>query len=187
MPRHVLLVDSRKRDPARLRDPNHYVVDFEDVFRNVESVELVHAVYHKFGTENLVNLRIDELNNRIFSNCHAVTDSFTQLPLVNYVNEYNGGVTHFQSYRRFRVPLEKLARITVRFTDLDGVPYKMLDHQMRFVIRTAERHTAVDTGYLERLVEPLRPGAAVLGLGASYTEADLNNAYANKCQLYLAE
>lgn len=187
MPRHVLLIDSRKRDRARFPDPNHYVVDFEDMFRNVESVELVHAVYQKFGTENLINLHINELNNRIFSNCQAVTDSFTQLPLVNYINEYNGGMTHFQSYRRFRVPMEKLSRMTVRFTDLDGEPYKMLDHQMRFVIKTSERHTAIDTGYLERLVEPLRPGAAVLGLGSSYTEADLHNAYANKCQLYLAE
>jgi hypothetical protein len=187
MPSYVLLVDSRKRNLTAYPDPNHYAVDFEETFRNVESVELVHAVYEKFGTENVICLFIDEIGNRMISNCHAVTDSFTQLPLVNYINEYSGGYAHYRSIKSFPTPLEKLARLVIRFTDLDGVPYKMLDHQMRFVVRTSERNTAVDSGYIERLVEPLRPGAALLGLGNAYTEADLRNAYVNKWQLFMAE
>lgn len=187
MPSYVLLVDSRKRNSIAYPDPNHYAVEFAETFRNVESVELVHAVYQKFGTENIVCLFIDEIGNRMISNCQAVTDSFTQLPLINYINEYSGGYAHYRSIKKFSIPLEKLSRIVIRFTDLDGVPYKMLDHQMRFVVRTSDRNTAVDSGYVERLVEPLRPGAALLGLGGAYTEADLHNAYVNKCQLFVAE
>lgn len=187
MPQHALFIDSRKRDTGRYPDPNSYVVDFEDYFKNVQSVELVHAVYPRLGTEYIVNLFIDELNSRMYSNCDSITDSFAQLPLTEPLNVYHGGTLHFRSRKTFRVPLEKLTRLTIRFTDVDGAPYAMLDHQMRFVVTTADRHSAIDTGYVERLAEPMGPGAAILGLGSMYTENDLHNAYTNKCQMYLAE
>ncbi|AUF82231.1 hypothetical protein TetV_139 [Tetraselmis virus 1] len=186
MPRYVLLVDSRKRDASAYPDANNYVVDFHDTFRNVESVELVHAIYEKTGSEYLVNLYIDELNNRMFSNADAITSSFTQLPLLDAINEYTAE-TKYESYRKFRVPLEKLTRMSIRFTDLDGQPYVMQDHLLRFEIRTCNKKSGIDPGYVEGMAEPLRPGAALLGLGATYSEKDLRSGYANKMNLYSIE
>ena len=187
MPRHVVFIDSRHRDTASYPDPNHYVIHLDDTLRNVDSVELVFAVVYKFGTEDVVNLFIDEIPNRIYSNAQAVTDAFTQLPLVHYVNEYHGGYNSYQSYKKFRVPLERLTRLTINFKDSSGLLVKMLDHILRFEIKTLERQGSIDTHYVERLAEPLHPGRALLGLGESYTTRDVHNAYANKRRLYQHE
>nr|WRJ69935.1 hypothetical protein TetV2_00490 [Oceanusvirus sp.] len=187
MPRHVVFIDSRHRDAGAYPDANRYVIHLDDTLRNVDSIELVFAVVYKFGTEDVVSLFIDEIPNRIYSNAQAVTDAFTQLPLVHYVNEYHGGYNSYQSYKKFRVPIERLSKLTISFKDSSGLLVKMLDHVLRFEIKTLERQGSIDTRYVERLAEPLSPGRALLGLGEAYTARDVHNAYANKRRLYQQE
>lgn len=125
-------IDSRGRDQNKYLNPNNYVVDIEHPFRNVIKVELVHALYETYGVEKYVNLCIDELQGNVLSNTDSVAGAFTQLPLLNHVNEYTH--THFRSIRIFEQPLQKLSRFTIRFADLDKELYDIKEHYLRFEI-----------------------------------------------------
>lgn len=145
MPTHMVLVDSRYRDTNAFPDPNKYIAEFNHVFKNVVSVELTFASYYKYGDEYYVSMHISELPTRpVVSNVPYLCDSFCQLPLLYHLNEYNGGYQNYRSVTRFQVPLEKLSKFTISFTDGQGNPYLMTDHILRFEIRTLERSGAID-------------------------------------------
>ena len=67
------------------KEPDNYVIKFNDVIKNLFSVKLV-WVYPKHGTEFYTNLY-----RGVFSECHIVNqylvESFTQLPMM-VANEY---------------------------------------------------------------------------------------------------
>ena len=173
MPRRILFVDSRKRDVLLYPSPDRYVADLDEVAKNVESVELVSAIYPQTGTEMVVNLDVRELSVRLLTNCTAISTSFTLLPMTKPVNEYTGG--DYRSVRRFRVPLEKLSKLSIAWSDVEGAPYPMGEHLLRFEVVTSEHNSAIDTGY----VEGIASGNA-FGLGSNYTPTELYRAYMQK-------
>lgn len=179
MPKRTIFVDSRKRDLAKFPDPGGYVAELDEVAKNVRSVELVAAVYPRSGADLVVSLDIRELNSRILTNCKGVSSSFAQLPMTRAVNEYTA--VDLRCAREFRVPLEKLAKLTVQWTDLDGAAYPMADHFLRFEIETSERSAAMDAGFVEGIADVHSArGAAFFGLGDSYCSTSLYNAYVKK-------
>lgn len=129
-----LSIDSRRRDRCLFPDASNYVVDFDRVFKNVVSVELVYAVYPKFGDEDYVNLYIDELVPNMVSNCVQIGGSFTQLPLLRPKNEYT--CDQYRSIKVFGSPLSKLAKFSIRFMGYDGNYYPIREHMLRFEIVT---------------------------------------------------
>ena len=56
------------------------MADLDEVAKNVESVELVSAIYPQAGTELVVVLDVLELSTRILTNCKGIAMSFAQLP-----------------------------------------------------------------------------------------------------------
>ena len=130
-------IDSRKRSEL-YPNPNNYVVPFDRVFQDVVSVELVYAIYPKFGDEDYVNLYIDELESNMISNCKEISGSFTQLPLLQPKNVYTREI--YRSIRVFTTPLLKLGRFTIRFIGHDGRPYPIKEHLLRFEIQTLKMH-----------------------------------------------
>ena len=166
----VLAVDSRHRDASAYPNANSYVIRLDEEIRNVESVELVYAIYGTFGTERYVNMFVLEFEGgaRVGEGSdagaisggyqgargggyRAVSGAFTQLPLIDPVNEYRGGTTHFRSVAAFRAPLGRLSRLTIRFVDAMGEPYPIRDHFLRFEVRCMERQAERESDLVQRL------------------------------------
>jgi len=150
---HNFTVDSRLRDQELFPNPAKYVVDIETPYKNVIKVELVNAVYEKYGTENYLNLHIDELDGNLETNNNAVRGVFTQLPLILPLNVYNGGKESFRSVRLFERPLGKLARMTITFTNFDGTLYPMQDHLLRFEITCCKHEASIENRNLDLFSE----------------------------------
>lgn len=132
----VLHVDSRQRDTTKYPSPNAYVLDLPEPLRNVSSVELVYAVYHKFGNETYFTLSVEELEPNVVSCSNSVTRSFTQLPLLNMdLNVY----THmaYRSVKRFAQPRGKISRLTIRLLNQDGRLAPIKEHVLRFEVTFA--------------------------------------------------
>ena len=182
MPKRTIFVDSRKRDTFQYPSPGEYVADLQEVAKNVEAVELVMAVFPQAGPDLVVNLDISELNENILTNCGGIGASFAQLPNTKAVNEYTAG--ELRSMRRFRVPMEKLSKLSIAWTDTDGGVYPMGEHFLRFEIATSERSSAVETGYVEGIAGGSH---AFFGLGEVYTPTELYNAYMTKRRCMISE
>jgi hypothetical protein len=92
------------------------------------------------STDPYVNLIIDELAYNLDSNSSHVRGSFTQLPMAYNTNTYSKQT--FRSIKRFKTPLAKLSRFTVKFTTSNGSLYAMRDHFLRFEIICASKMLA---------------------------------------------
>ena len=132
-------LDSRKRDKNLFPSASQYHVNFDRVFKDVVSVELVYALYAKFGDEEYVNLYIEELVPNMISNCSQISGSFTQLPLMNIKNEYTSS-SKYRSIKVFPTPMNKLARFSIRFIGYEGQLYPIREHMLRFEIKTLKFH-----------------------------------------------
>lgn len=125
-------VDSRFRDISKYLNPYEYVVSFDDIFKDVISVELVFAVYEKNGTDLYVNVHIEELSPNLISNSNFASGSFCQLPMLTPLNSYDSGM--YKCIKIFEKPLAKLTKLSIRFLKPDGTQYPMNDHLLKFEI-----------------------------------------------------
>jgi hypothetical protein len=125
-------VDSRYRDTIKYPSVSQYVYDFDNVFQNVVSVNLVFATYEKTGTDLYVNLHIDELSPNLIANANHISGSFCQLPMTHQLNVYNTSM--YKCIKTFEKPLAKLSKLTISFLGSDGKLYMMRDHFLRFEI-----------------------------------------------------
>lgn len=135
---HYIFVDSRYRDLSAFISPSQYVIDFDTVFKNVLSVELVYAMYGKSGqnTEKYVNLCVEELTPNIISNQGASSAAFTQLPFYSHNDDnlYQYDKQNYSSLRKFETPLMKLSKLSITFLDKDKKIFPMTDHILRFEV-----------------------------------------------------
>ena len=127
-------VDSRNRDASTFPFPNVYDAILPEKIRNVVSVELVYASYAKLGTENYVNLHIEELVPILITNANGLDGAFAQLPCAvpDVVNEYSAHL--YRSIKTFDTPCSMLSRFRIRFLDYAGAPAPVSEHFMRFEI-----------------------------------------------------
>lgn len=144
---HNVAIDSRMRDKGKYSNPADYVIDFPHSFKNVVYVELVLAIYEKFGTEQYVNLYIEELSSNLISNNNIISGAFTQLPLTKPLNRYHHGL--FQSIRIFEQPLSKLGRLSIRFISHDGSLYPIKEHYLRFEVACCKYDASLENKKLE--------------------------------------
>lgn len=135
---HYVFIDSSHRDVSTHISPAQYIIDFDTVFKNVISVELVHAIYNKPNENDdlYVNLHIEELSPNITSHMNASKGAFTQLPFVNKKDdmyEYNTR-TSYQSVRKFDKPLMKLSKLSITFLDSQRRLFPITNHILRFEV-----------------------------------------------------
>jgi len=133
-----VFIDSRYRDTSAYISPSQYVIDFDNVFKNVISVELVHAIYGRSGQDNekYVNLHIEELSPNVISNQNASKGAFTQLTFFTAVDslyEFNKS-SSYSSIRKFEKPLMKLSKFSITFMDKDKRIFPIADHILRFEV-----------------------------------------------------
>jgi hypothetical protein len=177
---YTVCIDSRHRDALLYPNPADYVIDLDEVLKNVSSVELVSAIYTKVlsDTESFVVLHIRDIQSHTISNSMSIRESFTTLPLVQEgVNVYHKSM--FQSLATFEPPLLKLGKLSVRFLKSNGEAYPMTDHMLRFQIQTLS-HSQI----LEWNPPPTKSKDClrVLGLDTTseYTEDQLTTAFKRK-------
>lgn len=126
-------IDSGFRDKNKYPNSYDYVVIFDNIFKNVVSVQLVFAVYENSGTDKYVNLHIDELSPNLISNSQYISGSFCQLPTLQAKNVYDTSM--YKCIKTFEKPLSKLSRMTIRFINSNGDIYPMRDHFLKFEIQ----------------------------------------------------
>lgn len=192
---HYLAIDSRFRDKTAYPNAWNYVVNFDNVFRNVISVELVYAVFEKVGTEQYVNLCIEELTPNVQSNSNYIKSSFTQLPIVPNIYRafqiYDN--TKFKSIKIFQKPLAKFHKMTIRFLNPDGNVYQIKDHFMRFEVTCMKSQGVNEWKNFEiignnnismyQAYQGWNP-RRVLDLPDQYSEENLKRAFAKKAKVY---
>jgi hypothetical protein len=141
-----LFVDSRNRDSTIHVSQAQYVVDFDNVFKNIISVELVHAIYGRLsGNDMYVNLHIEELNPNIVSTTNSCKGAFTQLTFFSPTNDkYEYSQNTYRSIRRFDKPLMKLSKLSITFTKDDGTFFPIAEHLLRFEIVCFKQNERVE-------------------------------------------
>jgi hypothetical protein len=134
-----LAIDSRDRNVDIYPSPNNYVLKLNTVIKNITSVKLIHALYHKQINEYYVNLQIDEFSPNAISNNRYIQDAFTQLPMKEDFNEYrcdphSDDVS--SSGKLFEQPLAKLTKLSIRFLDYKGDVVNLVgEHFLKFEIQ----------------------------------------------------
>lgn len=131
---HYFSVDSRNRDTTAFPSSSSYQTELPEPLRNIISVELVYASFEKLGTENYVNLHVEELVPNLLANANGLNGVFAQLPCIaSGTNEYTQDM--FRSIKTFEPMCSQLARMRIRFLDHAGVVAStMSDHFLRFEI-----------------------------------------------------
>lgn len=162
-----LLIDSRERIHKIYPNANDYVINLDNIMKNVISVNLIYAIYPKSGIEFYVNLMIDEFNSKCISNNQVLRESFIQLPLLNYFNEFRQDVHNKVTFLK---PISKLSKLTLKFVDVFGEKYEIGDHFLRFELEyyvydsNPEYHSLSDKNYFKNLK-------------TNFTKRDLNKIY----------
>lgn len=190
-----IFVDSRFRDTTTYISPSQYVINFENVFKNVITVELVYAIYGRSGQENekYVNLYIEELSPNIVSNHNASSGAFTQLPFHidnNSLYEYSNQT--YSSIRKFEKPLMKLSKLSLTFLDKDKKIFPITDHILRFEVTCFRMNDNTEEWDNFRIIsnsvrstEPIIKKDPYVLLGVSQGRFDLNilaNAFKQKAK-----
>ena len=190
-----IFIDSRYRDTTTYISPSQYVVSFDNVFKNVITVELVHAIYGRSGqeTEKYVNLHVEELSPNIVANHNASMGAFTQLPFYNENNsvyEYNKQM--FSSIRKFEKPLMKLSKLSITFADKDKKIFPIADHILRFEVTCFRMNDNIEEWDNFRIIsnsvrstEPVIKKDPYILLGISQGNYDINvlaNAFKEKAR-----
>lgn len=190
-----IFVDSRYRDTTTYISPSQYVISFENVFKNVISVELVHAIYGRNGqeTEKYVNLYVEELSPNIVSNHNASMGAFTQLPFYNEINSlYEYHKQSYSSLRKFEKPLMKLSKLSITFGDKDKKIFPITEHILRFEVTCFRMNDNVEEWDNFRIIsnsvrttEPIIKKDPYILLGVSQGNYDINvlaNAFKQKAR-----
>lgn len=177
--KNYILIDSRDRDTNVYKEPDSYVIKLNDVIKNVFLVKLVYALYPKHGTEFYTNLHIEEFSPNAVSNNQYLVESFTQLPMINYYNEYRSELSD-KVGKHFEQPIPKLSKLTIKFIGYDGRPTVMGDHFLKFEIEYyvfdgPPELTKITNNKM--LIKDTTTTNNLFNLSEPYTKKDLNRAY----------
>jgi hypothetical protein len=182
-------IDSEFRDKQKYPNPHTYTVAFDNVFKNVVSVELVLAMYGKFTIDQYINLCIEELSPNLESNSNYVRGSFTQLPLLDNLNRYDRGM--YESVKVFEKPIAKLHKFTIRFITPSGQDYPIREHFLRFQVTCMRSQAINEWKNLEVISKSIPVFSSgmfnpkeVLGLPEVYSDEMLTKAFKEKARLY---
>lgn len=186
-------VDSSYRDKEKYPNPSEYTMNFETIFKNVVTVQLVFAVYERTGIDPYVNLWIDEMSPNLVSNSNHVSGSFCQLPLTASLNVYNSSM--YKCSKTFEKPLAKLSKLTIRFLKGDGTPYPMKEHFLKFEVsclkfsgKTKEWTNNEMFAPSISMYEPsLTPASKIFNLPVTYDLDLLKTAFKSACDRLRAQ
>ena len=124
---YYLAVSSRDRNIDIHPNVNQYTLDLPHEFRNIYSIELLQSIIpdkNNVTSEPYLLLKIDELEDVMFSNDRNISDAFAILQIANPTS--NGGFIymdkkiHERTVKYFRIPKASLSKMTVSIRDYKG-------------------------------------------------------------------
>ena len=127
---NYLTVSSNQRDLVAYPNPNRYAINFSETFKNIYSIELLQAIIpakNNVDAEPYLLLKIEELEDVMFSSDRHISDSFAILQMAPPITA--GGFVqidkriHENTVKYFKVPKASLNKMTVTITDCSGVPF----------------------------------------------------------------
>lgn len=124
---HYLTVSSKDRDTSQSPSESNYMVNFQQEFKNIHSIELIQAIIpdkNDVTSEPYLLLQVEELENIMVSNDRNVSDAFAILQLCRptttgaFINIDKR--IHENVVKYFKTPKSTLSRMTIKITDCDG-------------------------------------------------------------------
>lgn len=144
-----LIIDSRDRDLTKYTNPSEYIIDLDNIIKNIVNIEFWYAQYTKPTTsEHYINMHIREFDVDNFTKNNNFKDAFVQLPLTGGdVMTISG--SDFASTKTFHTPLSKLSRLHIRFTQYNGDLFDdMTEHLLRFKVTYIQSDQVVENDLL---------------------------------------
>lgn len=124
---YYVTVSSRDRDISQYSSESSYVVNFQEEFKNIHSIELIQAIVpdkNDVTNEPYLLLRIDELDNFMVSVDRNVSDAFAILqlcpPTATGTFIQIDKRIHENVVKVFKTPKSTLSRMTIKVTDCEG-------------------------------------------------------------------
>jgi hypothetical protein len=124
---YYLTVSSKDRDTTQHPSESNYVINFQQEFKNIHSVELIQAIVpdkNDVTNEPYLLLQIEELENFMISVDRNVSDAFAILQLCRPTTPGTfiqiDKRIHENVVKYFKTPKSTLARMSIKVTDCDG-------------------------------------------------------------------
>lgn len=146
---HYLVISSADRNILSYPKSNYFVMDLQQEYRNIQSVELIQAIIpdkNSVTAEPYLLLRIDELSRTMHSLNGPISDSFAILQPAPPTT--SGGFIQLDKriaenvILYYRTPKASLSKVTVSINNYLGVPFEFggdgttdKDYQITFVIK----------------------------------------------------
>lgn len=172
--KNYILIDSRDRNSRIYPEPNQYVIELNDVIKNIFNVKLVYALYPKHGNEFYTNLHIEELSPNAISPNQYLVESFTQLPMISYFNEYRSELSDKKG-KCFEQPIPKLGKFTIKYKNYDGTLTVMGEHFLKFEVEYYIYDGIPELNLLKQT--DLKISDLFVALGQNFTKSELNREY----------
>jgi hypothetical protein len=144
-----LIIDSRDRDSTKHANANEYIIDLDNIIKNIVNIEFWYAQYTKPTTsEHYINMHIQEFDVDNFTKNNNFKDAFVQLPLTGDNVIILSG-SDYGSTKTFQTPLSKLSKLHVRFTQYNGDLFEnMTEHLLRFKVTYIQSDQVVENDLL---------------------------------------
>ena len=148
-----LIIDSRDRDVIKYQYANEYIIELDNLVKNVLEIKFWYAQYKKTSGTNeyYINLHIDEFDTDNMSVNNNFKDAFIQLPLTSEVMSVSG--SDLMATKTFQSPLNKLNRLHIKFTTYNGDLYDMQDHLLKFQVTFIQSDQVIEQNVLDKNIE----------------------------------
>lgn len=148
-----LILDSRDRDVSKYQNASEYIIELDNLVKNVLEIKFWYAQYKKNTgtTEYYINLHIDEFDTDNMSVNNNFKDAFIQLPLTSEVMSVSG--SDLMATKTFQSPLNKLNRLHIKFTTYNGDLYNMEDHLLKFQVTFIQSDQVIEQNVLDKNIE----------------------------------
>jgi hypothetical protein len=124
---YYVTVSSKNRDIVQHPSESSYVIDFQQEFKNIHSIELIQGIIpdkNDVTDEPYLLLHIDELEDFMISIDRNISDAFAILQLCRPTTPGTfiqiDKRIHENVVKIFKTPKSSLARMTVKVRDCDG-------------------------------------------------------------------
>lgn len=124
---HYICINSSDRDATKYPKVNNYRIDFQDVFKNIHSIEIVSASVanqNSVQTHPYLIVKFDGMDHLTFSN-NNINKGFALF----YLKPTTGAHVYPElgclqrNVRYFKTPLASLASISIQFFKPDGTVF----------------------------------------------------------------
>jgi hypothetical protein len=124
---YYLTVTSADRDVSLYPSVSQYVINFQNDFKNIHSIELIQAIIpdkNNVTREPYLLLNIDEIPDVMISNNKSISNAFAILQMApaiqnNYFIHIDKRI-HENTVKYFKTPKASLSKMTIKITDWNG-------------------------------------------------------------------